>query len=466
MRYYNIKIDGAPSVFPGVYDGGAQWGTTLNGVHDPNAQQIEFQIIAWDAQATDENSVLTIHGVSWDQIKACNQLVGKQITINGGMSAPGLPLAVFQSQRPKLLIQGKINKCWGNWIGNDTSIGMSFLPTGAFTASIGGNEPGAASAPGSGAEAGALAGGVAPVNVNRTGLRSIDRRGFATGRVSVDNRAFSPLGIDPSSLLQQIGGQFLSESDIGPAISQLGNVISSFFGGGNINPLSAPLNIIHNMLPNVPLSSAIQETLSRVFPQANLNIAISSALKLAYQDAGIYQSIEQYVGYINNISQSILGHKAYQGIHLSTIDNTLDVWDGSSKIGDATIDYKDLVGQPTWIEFNVVSIKIVLRGGFRIGYDLTLPDTVVNFSGAGAFVPLMMSDQRSHISLPGTYKIKRILHIGDFRNPDGANWTTNLDAWTMGSVSGVQEPAPVPPLTTTPAQPGQGTITIRPIPGP
>jgi hypothetical protein len=40
---------------------------------------------------------------------------------------------------------------------------------------------------------------------------------------------------------------------------------------------------------------------------AQLNIKISQGLKLAYQDAGMYQSMAQYAVYIKKLSHSILG---------------------------------------------------------------------------------------------------------------------------------------------------------------
>ena len=134
MRYYSINIAGAPAdIFPPRYDGGAQWGTILNGYHDPNAQQIEFQITEYDSNLPTENSVLTIYGVTWDQIKATNSLVGKVIAFYGGMTK-GLPLATFQSQRDKNILQATILKAWGNWIGTEMSIGMAFVASGAVQA--------------------------------------------------------------------------------------------------------------------------------------------------------------------------------------------------------------------------------------------------------------------------------------------------------------------------------------------
>jgi hypothetical protein len=442
MRYYNITVAGAPAgIFPARYENGAQWGTiTQGGQHDPNAQQIEFQIQEWDPSTLAENCVLTIYGVSWEQVKNSNQLVGKPITVLGGMS-PGLPLATFQSQRDKLLLQGKILKCWGNWIGNETSIGMAFVAAGA-SAAEGGDGGGGGGGGGDGGGGGAsvpgagtplMLGDARKVRLDRTGFRSIDRRSRPVGR------ALIPLGVDPLQFLQQVGGQLVSEFDIGAATSTIGGITSSFFGGGNVSPLSEPLNLIHNMMPNIPLTSAMQETLSKAFPNANINMLISSALKLPYQDAGIYQAVEQYIGYINKLSQSILGTNRYSGVHLSSYDNTINVWDGTRPVSNDSVDYLDLIGQPTWLTVNTISIKVVLRGGLHVGSLVTLPQTIVGFNGADSQAPGgggAVPDQRTHVSLPGTYWITKILHIGDFRNPDGASWSTNYEASTSYSMVG------------------------------
>jgi hypothetical protein len=208
--------------------------------------------------------------------------------------------------------------------------------------------------------------------------------------------------------------------------------------------LSQPLNIIHNMIPNMQMSQAIQQTLSKVFPQANLDIRISPMLKLAYQDAGMYQSIEQVSQLWRKLSQSILGSTKYPGVHLASIDNTIRVLDFSQPFSNQPISYMELVGQPTWIGPFTINVKIVLRGGLNVGDDITLPDTLVGFGGTDSMVP-GQPDQRTHVSLPGTYRIMKILHVGDLRNPDGANWTTNIEAMTQGSITNAE--ATQPPST-------------------
>lgn len=433
MRYYSVSVFGAPpDIFPVRYDGSGIWGTISGstGIHDPNAQQVEFQIIPYDSSTPAENSVLTVYGVSWQQIQACNQLNGLPITVLGGMS-PGLPLATFQAQRPKLILNGTILSCWGNWIGNETSIGFAFAPASmSSSGSVNGRV--------NGANITSVATQPQLTKYNRTGFRSIDRRPFS--RSSSVSGVSSSGTIDPTALLQQlVGGTVVSDTSLGAGTMQFGNSFSSFFGGGNTFPLASPLNLIHNLQPNQPLSSAIQQTLSTAFPHANINVNISDMLKLAYQDAGMYQSLEQYAGYLNNLSQSIMGVNSNNnqgpnpGIRITSIGTSLDTWHPPYSLGDADINYLELVGQPTWIKPQTISVKVVLRGGLKPGMYITLPNTVVGFSGPEAMLPAGAPDQRTHVSLPGTYQITRLLHIGDLRNPDGASWTTNIEAISGGA---------------------------------
>jgi hypothetical protein len=453
MRYYSIAIDIDSAVFPKRYDDGAQWGTMKNGVHDPNAQQVEFQITEWDATTPTENSVLTVFGVSWDQIKTCNQLVGHTITLMGGMT-PGLPLATLQSRRTKWLMTATILKCWGNWIGNETSIGMSFVAAGVVTAEQLASENQSPSLSSPSGDASSNAPSSQTARVNRAGFRSIDRRQLPVGPTK---SAF-----DIGSAFSVLGGKLNSEFDIGAATSQIGDTISSFFGGGNISSLSAPLNIIHNMMPNMPMSQSIQETLSKAFPAANINVLISQALKLGYQDAGIYQSVEQFAHYINNASQSIMGTNRYFGVHMSSFSRTVNVWDGTYPVSDSDISYLDLIGQPTWLTFNTISVKVVLRGGLHIGGTVTLPQTLVGFNGADSVLPAGAPDQRTHVTLPGSYLILKVMHIGDFRNPDGASWSTNIEAMTLASAPA--QPETPPAGADQPAFfPSNTNITVKPI---
>jgi hypothetical protein len=220
-------------------------------------------------------------------------------------------------------------------------------------------------------------------------------------------------------------GQF-GGGAFGAATSFSGGFASSMFGGG-IKGLQAPLNLIHNMAPNMPLRGAIQETLSKAFPRGGANVLISGALKLPYQDAGMYQNLQQYAQYINNLSQSLGGIKKYPGVQFSAHTNTINVWDTTSTLGRGIIEVIDLIGQPTWIDQNMINIKTVLRGDIHCGMTVTLPPTLLALS-QGAIIPgAPGSVQKTNVSFTGTFVVWRVLHIGDFRNPDGAGWSSNFE---------------------------------------
>jgi hypothetical protein len=300
---------------------------------------------------------------------------------------------------------------------------MAFLPAGALKASsTATSSPTAIGAP--------FPDILSVAQYDRTGPRSIDR--------SFRNRVQGIQGFPTTNAITDLSGNILklvSNFDIGPATSVVGGMTTSFFGGGNISPLSAPLNLIHNMMPGMDLSGAIQDTLSKAFPQANINVLISQGIKMGYQDAGMYQSVEQYADYIQKLSQSALGSKGYQGVQLTSYNNTLTALDFTKPVSNGEINYLDLIGQPTWLDVQTISVKVVLRGGLHVGSYVTLPQTLVNFAGADAMIPGNAPDQRTHISLPGVYKVAKILHIGDFRNPDGASWSTNYELLTSGATS-------------------------------
>lgn len=132
MRYYAIKVYGAPGAFPNTPDG-FTWTSHVNGVRDPGAQQIEFHIEEANFSLPSENSVLTVHGVSFQQIKQQSDLNGLTIAVYGGMM-PGLPIANYQAAHRGLLVTGKINRAWGNWVGTEMSIGMQIAVAGAAQA--------------------------------------------------------------------------------------------------------------------------------------------------------------------------------------------------------------------------------------------------------------------------------------------------------------------------------------------
>ena len=380
----------------------------LDSTGNPNAMQIEFTLE--EANYTPipgTNSTLTIYGVPWEWITESYNFTGKYVTLYAGMGQ-GLPLASYQARNYGFLMQATVYRCWGNWIGTEMSLGFSFAPAGGKEVSGGGSTPTASSG---------SAGVSGQTQIfNQVGPRSINT-------------------LAPMALSQLLGSSPIA--NFGNATSLTNGVNMSFIGGGVGGlALVKPINLVWNLQPNQWVGDAIKETLARAFPNVNVNLAISQNLRRAEQDAGMYQSMEQFAQYIQQLSNSILGTQGYLGVHFSSHSNTMDVWDGTQSIGSGFVDALDLIGQPTWIDINKVSVKVVMRAGLNIGKTITLPQTLFNVaadSNAAFGTPIPGSTQRTRNSFSGDFIITRIVHIGDFRSPDGANWSTNIEAIIPGS---------------------------------
>jgi hypothetical protein len=218
-------------------------------------------------------------------------------------------------------------------------------------------------------------------------------------------------------------------------ISSLESILSTLatgFGGGGY--ARKPVNIIHNMQPGQQLSDAMQQTLKTAFPQANLDIKISPNLKLQYQDAGFYQSLNQFAGYVRALSLSILGTTNYAGITMWTHGNTIYADDKTQQnSNNIEISAFDLIGQPTWIGGGQISFKVVMRNDIMMGKTVTLPQGIlVGFAPTQANVNLSsvinVTNPSNQLNFSGNFDVKTVLHAGDSRHPDGSQWCTVVTA--------------------------------------
>lgn len=132
MRYYDIQItspEGQPI---------KAWTTFFDGtqIQNPNAQDVEFDLMSYDFANPMGDSSLTVWGVSLQDIgenfrfgpTAAGEFgIGSQATngfnivIKGGMGG-GLPLENPAQAGP--IFAGNIWQAWGNWVGTDMNIGF------------------------------------------------------------------------------------------------------------------------------------------------------------------------------------------------------------------------------------------------------------------------------------------------------------------------------------------------------
>lgn len=197
-------------------------------------------------------------------------------------------------------------------------------------------------------------------------------------------------------------------------------------------PGSAPNDAAHNLTVNwkagTPLSQAIQNTLATAYPGYQANISISPNLVLAHDEPGFYGSLPQFAQYVKARSQDIIGGN-YAGVDITLNGTTFNVFDGTTQQNPRQIDFTDLIGQPTWIDAGTVQATCVMRGDLSVGDWVKLPPSLVTVTPSAMSA---YSQQRQGSIFQGTFYIAQIRHVGNYKQPSGAAWTTVLDLTIVG----------------------------------
>lgn len=141
MRYYKIKISDpqsgqviVPPGFQGLL-GDASYTSFINGQSIPGAWQVELDIPVI-GQATPQGfGGCVIWGVSNQELGQANNLIGKNISIYGGMQK-GLPLA--NPAQAGLLVQGYVYQAFGHNLDTARSLNLVIAPGSASGSAAGG----------------------------------------------------------------------------------------------------------------------------------------------------------------------------------------------------------------------------------------------------------------------------------------------------------------------------------------
>jgi hypothetical protein len=109
---------------------GSQWTSEINGVNDPGALDIVFDI-QLTLGATDSpysgSAHITVYGIPISVISQQSNFNDCQLQLYAGFGH-GLPLAELQYPHRGKILDGKIWPCFGNWVLNNTSIEFVVTP--------------------------------------------------------------------------------------------------------------------------------------------------------------------------------------------------------------------------------------------------------------------------------------------------------------------------------------------------
>lgn len=186
-----------------------------------------------------------------------------------------------------------------------------------------------------------------------------------------------------------------------------------------------PKNIVLNWKKGTKLADAVKSTLATAFPDFQLDVKIDDKLVLPADEVGFYGTLTQFAQYVKDVSKSIIGGDQYPGADISLTDGKLSVYDGSTPAEPVMIVFKDMIGQPTWIDPLSVQVKFAMRADLKVGDAIKFPPAVVT-TGPGTTSPFINAKS----TFQGAFQISQVRHVGNFRQIDAASWVTVVDAFS------------------------------------
>lgn len=187
--------------------------------------------------------------------------------------------------------------------------------------------------------------------------------------------------------------------------------------------INSPGNVILNWRKGTRLSDALLKTMNVAYPNAKTKIEISNEL-IADQDIiGMYASVNDLAKPIYDITKH-MGHPVnlyYQPGHFIAFDDTYSPT-------PIPIEFTDLVGQPTWIDVNIMQLKVVLRADITVGSIIKMPKGFQNQPGLVVTTQQAMPAQLKYKSaFTGNFSVNEVRQIGNYRTADGGSWVTVLN---------------------------------------
>jgi hypothetical protein len=186
-------------------------------------------------------------------------------------------------------------------------------------------------------------------------------------------------------------------------------------------------NIVLNWAAGTPLNEALRSTLATAFPDRTIDVQVSSGIVQPRQETGFWSSLDQFALWLKAKTIGATGLD-YPGVDIMVTENAVRAYDATSPTVTRDIDFLDLIGQPTWIDFATVQLIVVMRADVSVGEYVRLPRAAV------ITTPQSQSQYRNSAVFQGAFQVRQVRHVGAYRTPDAAAWVTIIDAAALEAV--------------------------------
>jgi hypothetical protein len=202
----------------------------------------------------------------------------------------------------------------------------------------------------------------------------------------------------------------------------------SFFPMADIHSNDNPANINFVWTASSSFASAITVALAAAYPGVPVTVNVSPSLTINHDEAHSAQDIGQLARYLLSLTQGLVD-STYPGVSIVYHGGAIFVYDGTQTSVPITVQFNDLVGQPTWISPNQIQIRTVLRSDIAVGALISLPLGSPSLPGfVQTTFPSYPSSIKYSTAFSGKFIVQAVRHVGNYRMPDGNAWVSIFNA--------------------------------------
>jgi len=169
--------------------------------------------------------------------------------------------------------------------------------------------------------------------------------------------------------------------------------------------------------------ASLQDAISTALNNAGINSVVKCDPRLVPSAPGlysIYPDINLFAQDMLTHSKRILNDQNYLGLKFAKIDDGYYGTDNTQPADTPIkIEFNDLIGQPTWLNYNEVQLKCVMRSDIKVANIVTMPKS--NIIQGKFFAP------KNEIFYTGDAFVSSVRHIGNFRQPDANSWVSVIN---------------------------------------
>jgi hypothetical protein len=189
--------------------------------------------------------------------------------------------------------------------------------------------------------------------------------------------------------------------------------------------------VITNQLTAKPIvfncakSQSFSDAITKSIRDSGLAVScyVDANLKASEPIIGTFPDLATFAQEIHRQSLRSMQTNGYPGVRAYRKENGYAFSDNSTPGDPVKIDFTDLVGQPTWLEYMIMQFKTVMRSDIHVGDTIAMPDKTIALGAPKSYTP-----DRDDIAYKGTAWVRSVRHVGAFRQPDANAWATIIEA--------------------------------------